>query len=164
MANLSDEDSIYYDAMLALHRKKIAEMCAMHGVPFENGQVSFPREDMEMIRAHISMSHFERFWKRNALKVKLLIVLGFIGSFFMLMGRAFSVIEMSIYGTLSNVFILISSLIMLYFLESLEQHFGLWKRPEITGPDGHPNKKWTFVPADIGRFVKAHDTARGSRS
>ncbi|UFI04652.1 hypothetical protein [Roseibium aggregatum] len=164
MADLLGEESIYYEAMLALHRKKIAEMCATHGVPFENGQVSFPREDMEMIRAHISMSHFERFWKRNALKVKLVIVLGFICSLLMLMGGLFSVIEMSIYGVLSNAFIYISSLIMLYFLDSLEQHFGLWKRPAVTGPDGQSNKKWMFVPADIGRFVKARHDARGSRS
>jgi hypothetical protein len=110
------------------------------------------------------MSHFERFWKRNALKVKLLIVLGFICSLLMLMGGLFSVIEMSFYGVLSNAFIFISSLIMLYFLESLEQHFGLWKRPAVTGPDGQANKKWTFVPADIGRFVKARHDAPGSRS
>ena len=164
MADLSGEDSIYYEAMLALHRKKIAEMCAMHGVPFENGQVSFPQEDMEMIRAHISMSHFERFWKRTALKVKLLIVLGFICSLLMLMGGLFSVIEMSFYGVLSNAFIFISSLIMLYFLESLEQHFGLWKRPAVTGPDGQSNKRWTFVPADIGRFVKDKTERNGSIS
>jgi len=164
MDNSSDVDAVYYEAMIALHRKQISEMCAKHGVSFENGQVSFPKEDMEMIRAHISMSHFEQFWKANALKVKVLLLAGFICSFLMLLGSIPGAIEMSAYGVLSNLFIFFSSITMLCFLEALEKHFGLWRGPALIGSDDQSNKKWTFVPADISRFVKEHHLARGSKS
>lgn len=114
---------------------------------------------MEILRSHILFSHFVSFWKRYAVRIRLIFgCLAFYPVIVLAaMMNGFADVDFFHQFSMGVISFLVFGLGFL--IQRVEENIGYWQGKRDKGVKNRLKQNWQFIPADLNRYKKQLELA-----